>query len=81
MNMNNHEYNSASNIKLVAAIVIIKLIKPFLRVYTEEKLHTIGQKMYNILAKDVLTKSLKVSLLSNKQVTSSQLIKIMQVDL
>ena len=65
----------------MAALLITKFIKPFLKVYAETKLQLVGQKMYSFLSKAVLKKSLKVSLSSNNRVSSSQLIKIMQVDL
>lgn len=62
-------------------VVVLKLSKPFLKLYAEERVRRVGQHMHTIVSRAVLDKVLKVSLLSNKEISSSELIKIMQVDI
>jgi ABC-type transport system involved in cytochrome bd biosynthesis fused ATPase/permease subunit len=77
----NNTYNTSINTALVISIAGIKLVKPFLRVCAEGRLRRIGQKMHSILSMAVISKTLKVSLLSSQSVTSSELLKIMQIDM
>jgi ABC-type transport system involved in cytochrome bd biosynthesis fused ATPase/permease subunit len=79
--INDHTYDSTSCIALVIAVALTKLIKPFLRVTAENRLRNIGQDMHNILCREILSKTFKVSLLSSQTVTYSELVKIMQVDM
>lgn len=80
-NINNGKYNCATNFFLVSTVLVTKLIKPFLRVYADGKLLSIGLSMQGVLMRAVIDKTFKISLLSNHNVTGSGMIKIMQADI
>lgn len=79
-NILSNNYHTLNNTLLVIVIITLKIVKTFFRTFSDRKLIEIGQGMHKILTKAVLNKVLKVSLLSNKDVASSELIKMMQID-
>jgi ABC-type bacteriocin/lantibiotic exporter with double-glycine peptidase domain len=59
----------------------MSVAKPIMRTCAERKLRKIGKEMHNIISRAVLAKTFSVSLLSNNNISSSELLKLMQVDM
>lgn len=77
----NNTYHNPACVTLVALIIFIKFCKPFIKVCAEERLRQIGEGMHEILSRNVVSKTLRVSLLSNPEISGSQLLKMMQIDM
>jgi hypothetical protein len=57
------------------------VVKPFLRVFAEERSRQIGEAMHEIITRAMVNKTLRIALLSNPEVSESQLLKMMQTDM
>ena len=76
----NHEYKSYQNMLLTGLIILVSITHPFLTNYADNCLHEVGLKMHQLISLAIIRKSLSCSTLSNKNITISEMSKIMHID-